>query len=54
MCAGQSNVRLNMQMKDFAQDAALLSLACRPKQHINFQMAMQQRQREKGVDQSWH
>ena len=47
MCAGQSNVRLNMQMKDFAQDAALLSLACRPKQHINFQMAMQQRQREK-------
>lgn len=40
---GQSNVRLNMQMKDFAQDAALLSLACRPKQHINFQMAMQQR-----------
>lgn len=40
---GHSNVRLNMQMKDFAKDAALLSLVCRPKQHINFQMAMQQR-----------
>lgn len=40
---GQSNVQLNMQMKDFAKDVALLSLACRPRQHINFQVAMQQR-----------